>query len=144
ADSRANLRGFQSLTRTQRHARGDRGERARGAVVDAGEDAPPELAARFALRQRGGDFVQCDGRGARRDPLQIIDQTAVERDAHDATEHLWGDAVERRRPRRTAALSECSDGLPKIRSTLGVILQTNQRGKSFYRIGAAAHWLRTC
>ena len=131
------------FSRAQRHARGDRGEGARGAVVDAREHASPELAPRFALRQRRRDLVQRDRRGPWRNPIQIIDQTAVERDAHDAAEHLGRDAIERRRPRGATALTECGDGLPKIRSALGVILHTHQRGKSFDGIGAAAHLLRT-
>ena len=90
------------------------------------EDSAAELALGRAAGQHRGELEHGDGGGRRRQPVQIIEQAAAERDAYARQQRIGVHALERHRLLVGGQRGERRDAAPPLRPHLVDALEAVQ------------------
>ena len=94
-DARPDAGAREAARRSHGHARGDRHEGGRVALVELDEHAPAQRLALGPEGERACDLVERDRRGARREPGEVLEQAVGEGGPDALGERLGVDPVER-------------------------------------------------
>jgi hypothetical protein len=138
-DARADARAREASRRAGGHARRQGDERGSVGFVEHRQDAAPHLAALGAERERAGDLVERDGGGGGGDPVELIEEAALQRRLYAPDELRGIEPLELAAAVGRRGAGERRDRLPEDRVAIGWLERVELDESFEEEVGPSAH-----